>query len=154
MTSVICGKNSSIPSRVANLRTAPGMETLGPRLLPLLREVEERAGVRRRSGHRGTIHRMLDVRCWMLSLRSPDESGFDVPPLVGTITITCRFLLLLTASFSLAHGAITQPPNPALKTEHFDHDPDWEGFNNHVHPSHPRPVMQDFGYISDPSVHQ
>jgi len=62
--------------------------------------------------------------------------------------------LLLTVPFALSLGAIAQTTNPALKTERFDHDPAWEGFNNHIHPSHTRSVVQDFGYIADPSLHQ
>src|SRR5215469_14423602 len=63
-------------------------------------------------------------------------------------------LLLLTASFALALAATAQPSNPSLKTQHFDHDPGWEGFNNHIQPAHPRSVVQDFGYIADASIHQ
>ncbi len=35
---------------------------------------------------------------------------------------------------------------PALKTEHFDRDPGWDGHNNRVPPKHPVQVKQDFGY--------
>jgi hypothetical protein len=34
----------------------------------------------------------------------------------------------------------------ALKTESFDRDPKWEGFNNHVTPKKIPTVIQDFGY--------
>jgi hypothetical protein len=38
-------------------------------------------------------------------------------------------------------------PKPNLKTEAFDHDPGWEGFNNHTAPAAVAPtVTQDFGY--------
>lgn len=33
-----------------------------------------------------------------------------------------------------------------LKTEHFDHDPGWEGVNNRLVPEKPIQVKQDFGY--------
>src|ERR1039457_2194318 len=33
-----------------------------------------------------------------------------------------------------------------LKTEHFDRDPGWEGYNNRIVPAHARMVKQDFGY--------
>lgn len=69
-------------------------------------------------------------------------------------TANCRLFLLLTPSFALALTATAQSPNPTLKTEHFDHDPGWEGFNNHFHPAQPPSVVQDFGYIADTSVHQ
>src|SRR3954453_15326835 len=34
----------------------------------------------------------------------------------------------------------------ALKTEHFDRDPGWEGYNNRIVPKHVLIVNQDFGY--------
>jgi hypothetical protein len=36
--------------------------------------------------------------------------------------------------------------NQGLKTQHFDRDPGWEGFNNHTHLTRTRRVVQDFGY--------
>lgn len=50
--------------------------------------------------------------------------------------------ILSIADFSLAAGA----NEIALKSEHFDKDPNWEGFNNRVVPKHPKIVKQDFGY--------
>jgi hypothetical protein len=38
------------------------------------------------------------------------------------------------------------PPALVLKTEHFDTDPGWEGFNNRVVPEQAKSVTQDFGY--------
>jgi hypothetical protein len=35
---------------------------------------------------------------------------------------------------------------PEIKSEAFDHDPGWEGFNNHITPRHVPDVTQDFGY--------
>ena len=35
---------------------------------------------------------------------------------------------------------------PSLKSESFDHDPGWEGYNNHVLPKRVQMVKQDFGY--------
>jgi hypothetical protein len=35
-----------------------------------------------------------------------------------------------------------------VKKESFDHDPDWEGFNNEVHPAQVPLVIQDFGYTA------
>jgi hypothetical protein len=37
-------------------------------------------------------------------------------------------------------------PDAAVKHESFDHDPGWEGFNNHVTPKRIPAVNQDFGY--------
>src|SRR5438309_1670005 len=34
----------------------------------------------------------------------------------------------------------------AFKSEHFDHDPGWEGYNNRNAPKEARRVKQDFGY--------
>jgi hypothetical protein len=41
------------------------------------------------------------------------------------------------------------PPSfaaPGVKAESFDHDPQWEGFNNHLVPAKYPAVTQDFGY--------
>ncbi len=35
---------------------------------------------------------------------------------------------------------------PQIKTENFDHDPNWEGLNNHIVPKELKSVTQDFGY--------
>src|SRR5690242_8087280 len=51
-------------------------------------------------------------------------------------------LLLLT----LASAAFGAENATTLKTESFDHDPQWEGFNNHVTPKLIKSVEQDFGY--------
>lgn len=40
----------------------------------------------------------------------------------------------------------SQPPAPAVRVEHFDKDPHWEGRNNRPNPLRTRPVRQDFGY--------
>lgn len=57
-----------------------------------------------------------------------------------------RLLLLLNVMFWLVRAAMGQTANAGMKTEHFDHDPGWEGFNNHAHPARVRQVVQDFGY--------
>jgi hypothetical protein len=48
-------------------------------------------------------------------------------------------LIVLAPTF--ARGA-----DATLKTEHFDQDPKWEGYNNHVVPKKVITVHQDFGY--------
>lgn len=45
----------------------------------------------------------------------------------------------------LLFAAITASAAP-LKTEHFDHDPSWEGRNNRIVPAKTQTVKQDFGY--------
>jgi hypothetical protein len=47
---------------------------------------------------------------------------------------------------SPATGPADDQPTTVLKTEHFDKDPGWEGFNNRVVPAEARSVTQDFGY--------
>jgi hypothetical protein len=51
-------------------------------------------------------------------------------------------LLLVVASGQKPFAAT----NTALKTESFDRDPGWEGFNNRVPPARIPTVIQDFGY--------
>jgi hypothetical protein len=43
-------------------------------------------------------------------------------------------------------GAADDPPKTTLKTENFDKDPGWEGFNNRIVPDKVPVVTQDFGY--------
>ena len=54
--------------------------------------------------------------------------------------------LLLFTFLCLAYRPSAAIETPALKTEHFDRDPGWEGHNNHVVPAKPLMVKQDFGY--------
>ena len=54
--------------------------------------------------------------------------------------VVLPFLLAAT----LVRGEEARPAN--LKTEHFDHDPGWEGFNNRMTPTTAPTVTQDFGY--------
>ena len=48
----------------------------------------------------------------------------------------CLVLVLLT-NVSLAQ---------TVRQQHFDQDPNWEGWNNHVTPEHLPTVNQDFGF--------
>ncbi|MGZ4974550.1 MAG: hypothetical protein ACXWDN_17460, partial [Limisphaerales bacterium] len=52
----------------------------------------------------------------------------------------CYVLSMLLAA-CVASGAQTQ-----IKTETFDRDPNWEGFNNRIVPKALKSVVQDFGY--------
>ena len=58
-------------------------------------------------------------------------------PLLSPLTV-----LVLVASRLPA----AEPNPPSLKTEHFDQDPGWEGYNNHLEAKETRTVKQDFGY--------
>src|SRR5437763_733958 len=53
---------------------------------------------------------------------------------------------LLAAMVLSAHIASAQDQSKPLKTERFDHDPGWEGFNNRIEPRRVPTVTQDFGY--------
>jgi hypothetical protein len=53
--------------------------------------------------------------------------------------------LLLLAALPLI-APLQSPAQNALKTEHFDRDPGWEGINNRVVPKKALMVKQDFGY--------
>jgi hypothetical protein len=55
-------------------------------------------------------------------------------------------LVGMTLLLSLALKGADDQPGTVLKTEHFDKDPGWEGFNNRAVLSPLRTVMQDFGY--------
>lgn len=52
---------------------------------------------------------------------------------------------LLSATLAL-FAVLDSPAQTALKTEHFDRDPGWEGHNNRVVPKKVQMVKQDFGY--------
>jgi hypothetical protein len=52
----------------------------------------------------------------------------------------------LALLMALAIGHADDQPTTAIKTEHFDKDPGWEGFNNRVVPAKLVTVTQDFGY--------
>src|SRR4051812_9026913 len=63
------------------------------------------------------------------------------------MSLRSRLALVLVAISSCAF-AVPADGLAALKRESFDHDPDWEGFNNHVTPKRVPVVVQDFGYCS------
>lgn len=54
-----------------------------------------------------------------------------------------RSLISLAFILSIAGGAIAAD---SVKTESFDRDPGWEGFNNHIVPERVPTVAQNFGY--------
>jgi hypothetical protein len=59
--------------------------------------------------------------------------------------------LLFGVFVTILVGSITKslavdPPTTVLKTETFDHDPGWDGFNNRMVPEVAPKVTQDFGY--------
>jgi hypothetical protein len=61
---------------------------------------------------------------------------------------SCVMLGVLGLAFllSLPISRADDQPGTAQKTERFDKDPGWEGFNNRVVPAKPVTVTQDFGY--------
>ena len=58
------------------------------------------------------------------------------------ISLTLLAAVLLGASI----GAAQDQRKTIVKTERFDRDPGWEGFNNRIEPAHVPTVTQDFGY--------
>src|SRR5665213_2688636 len=62
----------------------------------------------------------------------------NYPPLL------CAILITIVAGTALALAA--DAPNAGVKTESFDSDPNWEGFNNHIVAKVYPVVVQDFGY--------
>jgi hypothetical protein len=57
------------------------------------------------------------------------------------------FLLLAACCFLCGYlDGAEAPSSGTLKTEHFDRDPGWEGYNNRIVPKKVRLVKQDFGY--------
>jgi hypothetical protein len=58
------------------------------------------------------------------------------------------FILALLAALAVCAGIghAQDRPRTALKTERFDRDPGWEGYNNHIPPQAAPTVTQDFGY--------
>jgi len=61
----------------------------------------------------------------------------------STQTLLLCFTALVLAASQLSAA---EPKEPTLKTEHFDHDPGWEGYNNHMTPAKASVMKQDFGY--------
>ena len=55
-------------------------------------------------------------------------------------------LLGLALLLSLPSSRADDRPKTVQKTEHFDNDPGWEGFNNRIVPAKLKTVTQDFGY--------
>jgi hypothetical protein len=54
------------------------------------------------------------------------------------------FVTILIGSIATTYGV--DPPTTTLKTETFDRDPGWDGFNNRLVPEVAPKVTQDFGY--------
>ncbi|MCR4412332.1 MAG: hypothetical protein NUV77_07895 [Thermoguttaceae bacterium] len=54
--------------------------------------------------------------------------------------------LVVAAFLGVADSGSGETPPNVLKTEHFDRDPGWEGFNNRIAPKATKTVRQDFGY--------
>ena len=54
--------------------------------------------------------------------------------------------ILVALAVSRGNDGAEGPSRTVLKTESFDRDPGWEGFNNRIVPSRFPTVTQDFGY--------
>jgi hypothetical protein len=54
--------------------------------------------------------------------------------------------LLVALAIGAGVGGAEDKPKTLLKSESFDKDPGWEGFNNRIVPKKVRIVTQDFGY--------
>jgi hypothetical protein len=67
------------------------------------------------------------------------------PIVLGKSCFTLGLLGLLLF-ISPATGGADDQPKTVLKTEHFDKDPGWEGFNNRIVPKVIKTVQQGFGY--------
>ncbi len=81
---------------------------------------------------------------WGWGRLSPVETEFSEAPL----SIPMKHILslfVLTFGFCVGLPAADQGA-AGLKSESFDHDPGWEGFNNRVVPKRAVTVKQDFGY--------
>jgi len=57
--------------------------------------------------------------------------------------LRATFASVLLYLISAAHAE-----GPALKSESFDHDPNWDARNNHITPARTPKIVQDFGYSS------
>src|SRR4029453_18702590 len=55
-------------------------------------------------------------------------------------------LLLLACCLNAAAVAADPQAGVISKTQHFDADPGWEGYQNRIAPQQPRTIEQDFGY--------
>ncbi len=61
-----------------------------------------------------------------------------------SLRFVCTLLGLALSAIVVAKQS--EPPQPTLKTEHFDNDPQWEGVNNRPKPNKTRKIRQDFGF--------
>src|SRR5205823_8411093 len=64
----------------------------------------------------------------------------------ATIALFCMGLTGIGPTAAAVLAAAEDAPKPNLRTQSFDKDPGWEGFNNHIVPKHVPTVTQDFGY--------
>src|SRR5512141_2901793 len=72
-------------------------------------------------------------------------NGMHRPVELGSLGLVGLLGLTLLSSPAIARAA---EPGTALKSEHFNRDPGWEGFHNRLKPD-PKDVhavVQDFGY--------
>src|SRR4051812_16724961 len=65
-------------------------------------------------------------------------------PLRECPCLSVSFIAIVTATLTFA--AVAEPSKFKVKTESFDHDPNWEALNNRIVPKQMKTVVQDFGY--------
>jgi hypothetical protein len=58
----------------------------------------------------------------------------------------CESLRICVKIFPTFLTAFALTAAPAIKTESFDHDPNWDAYNNRIKSKSPKIVTQDFGY--------
>jgi hypothetical protein len=68
---------------------------------------------------------------------------------VRSITKICCGLFvptMLASLLSVDSNCVATASETIMKTEHFDKDPKWEGWQNHIKPKNPKTVDQEFGF--------
>src|SRR5438067_1450991 len=81
----------------------------------------------------------------------PFVSGFKIcvylcPSVAGLSALRPSSLVKVFVFFGFFAAISGFSAETTVKTEHFDRDPGWEGWNNRVKPKHIPSVTQDFGY--------
>jgi len=66
----------------------------------------------------------------------------------GNMKLRFSILLLFIFASWLENCCAQDSAQMVFKTEHFDHDPAWEGYRNRIAPQHLAVVNQNFGYSS------
>jgi hypothetical protein len=75
------------------------------------------------------------------------KTGWIAAPRSGGWLLLCLGLVILLPASEETAGA-EDAPQMVIKTERFDRDPGWEGFNNRIVPKKIPTITQDFGFTS------